>query len=262
MVNECCAASHQTLLAIAHPGHELRAYGWLEKHCPAVLILTDGSGHQTEGRFLRTVSILKSLQVDCCNWFNPYADRQIYQFILRGNGQFFLDLKAQLVDVLVQSPAIDFVLGDEYEGYNCVHDLFALVVHAAVCEVRSQRSIQHYVFPTVGHPNQCPDALLTQAIVVPLAPDRFERKIQVALSYSELRAEVKRAIEQHSIQVFQTEYFYPFQADHPKFQTFVTHKPHYELYGEQQVEKGYYQDVIRFQQHIYPIQQQLIASFH
>ena len=37
-------------LVVAHPGHELRVYGWLALRKPDVYILTDGSGHTGNSR--------------------------------------------------------------------------------------------------------------------------------------------------------------------------------------------------------------------
>ena len=38
------------LLVIAHPGHELRLYGWIAQTKPLVCILTDGSGSDDQPR--------------------------------------------------------------------------------------------------------------------------------------------------------------------------------------------------------------------
>ena len=42
------------LLFSAHPGHELRVYGWLKQTKPAVCFLTDGSGADGVSRASRT----------------------------------------------------------------------------------------------------------------------------------------------------------------------------------------------------------------
>lgn len=35
-------SSGRAALVVAHPGHELRVYGWLEQARPRVFVLTDG----------------------------------------------------------------------------------------------------------------------------------------------------------------------------------------------------------------------------
>ncbi|HEX8245140.1 MAG TPA: hypothetical protein VF541_16635, partial [Longimicrobium sp.] len=45
-------------LVVAHPGHELRVYGWMERARPLVFVLTDGSGSGSEGRLESTTGVL------------------------------------------------------------------------------------------------------------------------------------------------------------------------------------------------------------
>src|SRR5260370_6140515 len=44
----------RALLVVAHPGHELRLFGWLCSARPDVLVLTDGSGHSGRSRIEAT----------------------------------------------------------------------------------------------------------------------------------------------------------------------------------------------------------------
>ena len=37
-------------LVVAHPGHELLAYGWLSRYRPSVFVVTDGSGRDGQAR--------------------------------------------------------------------------------------------------------------------------------------------------------------------------------------------------------------------
>ena len=40
----------KTALMVAHPGHELRVWHWLEIECPRVVVVTDGSGRSGASR--------------------------------------------------------------------------------------------------------------------------------------------------------------------------------------------------------------------
>ena len=51
-------SDRRAALVIAHPGHELCVYGWLETVRPRVFILTDGSGRSGQSRLKSTEEIL------------------------------------------------------------------------------------------------------------------------------------------------------------------------------------------------------------
>src|ERR671917_288531 len=50
--------SGKAALVVAHPGHELCVYGWLEQARPRVFVLTDGSGRSGIPRLQSTTKIL------------------------------------------------------------------------------------------------------------------------------------------------------------------------------------------------------------
>ena len=45
------------MLVVAHPGHELRVYGWMMQARPVVHVLTDGSGADGESRIGSTTAL-------------------------------------------------------------------------------------------------------------------------------------------------------------------------------------------------------------
>jgi len=47
------------LLVVAHPGHELRVWGWLCAVKPTVCVLTDGAGSGGEPRIAMTTTLLR-----------------------------------------------------------------------------------------------------------------------------------------------------------------------------------------------------------
>jgi hypothetical protein len=48
----------ESALIIAHPGHEIRVHGWLERAKPVVYVLTDGSGRSGQSRLASTARLL------------------------------------------------------------------------------------------------------------------------------------------------------------------------------------------------------------
>jgi hypothetical protein len=88
----------------------------------------------------------------------------------------------------------------------------------------------------------------------------LSRKLQAARDYSELAVDVHRILDEEGIDSLRTEglrrvkegSIYQFKEP-----------PYYEIYGEKRVADGYYQQVIRYREHVLPIAQalrQFVAS--
>ena len=63
--------------------------------------------------------------------------------------------------------------------------------------------------------------------------------------------EIENALQVTDEESFRVEYLWP-QEDDDLATWFKDQKPFYERFGEQQVLSGYYQEVIRFRQHLLP----------
>src|SRR4029077_12021317 len=61
-------------LVVAHPGHELRVHGWLERHRPVVFVLTDGSGSTASSRLHSTQRILLRAEARQGSIFGRFSD--------------------------------------------------------------------------------------------------------------------------------------------------------------------------------------------
>src|SRR5436305_15334744 len=80
-----------SLLVIGHPGHELRAYGWVAEARPRVCILTDGSGSDGIPRIDHSLKLLKELGAVLASPCGELTDRRIYEHVLKGeHGPFEL----------------------------------------------------------------------------------------------------------------------------------------------------------------------------
>lgn len=66
-------------LIVAHPGHELRLYRWLEIARPLVFVMTDGSG-SGRSRIASTIEILDSIGCAAGSVMGAFTDREIYRW--------------------------------------------------------------------------------------------------------------------------------------------------------------------------------------
>ena len=128
-------------LVIAHPGHELSVYGWLERVRPVVFILTDGSGQSGTSRLDRTATLISQAGTSRGGIFGRFADAAIYSAILETDFHRFYDLVDEL-SLELSRHEIDYVAGDASEGYNPVHDLWRLMLNTAVRACNRDRTVR------------------------------------------------------------------------------------------------------------------------
>ena len=242
-------------LVIAHPGHELRVHHWLELAKPHVFVLTDGSGRSIASRLSSTTKILDSLQATPGEIYGQLSDRQIYQALLNHDRELFIDILQNLVQSLVKH-RVEYVVGDAQEGYNPTHDLCRMLINAAIAQVSHlhHQIILNFEFPLLGLPNSCLEPQRPQAIRLKLDSAAFDRKYAAAKAYPELQQELQQAIQTLGLEAFQTECLRPVDLqDLRKDLDELQEPPFYERYGEQQVAQGYYDWVIRYREHLYPL---------
>ena len=251
MENQDLRNNRRCALAIAHPGHELRVHGWLAANQPRVYVLTDGSGRHNDSRINSTANLLTDVGAVPGFLFGTYQDREIYSHVLAGNSSLFKKLSELLAkDWVLQE--IDVVVGDAFEGAIMTHDLWRGVIDRAV-EIASE--IRGLEIENIGFSLESPlvlaqcDAPIIHSSVE-LDDGAWRRKIRAALSYSELQHEVQAAFLLSGKEVFRNETFLI-----PSRRDFVT--PEYERYAERLAESGVYKQVVRYQQHVRPILEEL-----
>src|SRR5438309_10617586 len=69
-------------LVVAHPGHELRVFGWLSRNKPRVYVITDGSGQGGDHRIQSIARLLEMIGIEVDVVFGLVTDDQIYRDIL------------------------------------------------------------------------------------------------------------------------------------------------------------------------------------
>lgn len=247
-------------LIVAHPGHELRVFGWLEQARPLAFVFTDGSGGASEGRIGSTARLLDSAGGRRAALFGRFTDRQIYQLVMDGRHEVFTDLAREIAGDLAAA-GIDYVVGDAVEGYNPGHDICRMVVGAAVAmaERATGRRIPDFDFLLVGRPDECPAGLQARSIHLVLDDAALRRKAAAARAYAGLARELELALERAGLEAFRHEWLRP-AAGAPDFDGFSRVPPYYETYGEKMVAAGRYRDVLRWEQHMKPLAGALLGG--
>src|SRR5438046_692715 len=83
-------APQRAALVVAHPGHELRVFGWLSQYKPRVYVITDGSGRSGVSRAPSTQALLQQVGAPSGEIFGVISDTGIYRAILASDFSFFL----------------------------------------------------------------------------------------------------------------------------------------------------------------------------
>jgi hypothetical protein len=268
-------------VVVAHPGHEVRIHGWLERERPTVFVLTDGSTRDGGPRVASTREYLKRFGMRPGRCFGRLTDAEVYRLILARDFRPFVELCEELAAAFVEE-RVGCVVGDASEGYNTTHDLARLVTNAAVemarCAVR--RPIANYDFTVVHRPDHCPTRLRAGAVWVELDNEAFARKLSAAfefypalaaeagdalsgegddrtIEYFKLKGDADAATDFTGLDVFRTECLRPVTPGDPPFES---PEPFYELWGEAKVTVGVYERVIRYREHMLPLAEALAEA--
>jgi len=256
-IPEDAASLRRAALVIAHPGHELRAYGWAEQSQPLTFVLTRGDGSHGVSRLTSTTRILSEIGATPGCIYGRFSDAELYDTLLRQDHEVLLAVRDELADALVAG-GISQVVCDAEEGYNPSHDVCRYLAAAAVRSAsrRANRPISLFDIPLIGPPDTCDEALRPAAIRLELDDDTFARKLRCANHYPELQDEVDRALAANGAEAFRIECLRPAVPGHGR----PPGRPFYEQYGDEQVRAGRYSEVIRFEPHVRGIRDALTGS--
>ena len=237
---------------VAHPGHELRVHGWLERERPEVFVLTDGSGSSGQSRLSSTAETLRRAGARPGSVFGRFTDRELYELSLEGRTAALLELARELAGAFVER-GVEVVAADAFEGYNPSHDVCRLVADAAVALARRRtgRAIANYEFLLEGRP----DTVSSNGSGVlrwELEDGALDRKLAAARAYPEMAYEVERAFASHGAGAFRVECLRPVDPE-ADVAALIEEPPYYESYGEKQVAAGRYPRVLRFREHFLPL---------
>ena len=269
-------SSHDTAAAVvvAHPGHEVRVHGWLERETPLVFVLTDGAGRAGVPRIASTAEYLKRFGMRRGCVFARFTDAEVYRLLLARDFDPFLRLSEELAAAFLEA-RVGRVAGDAAEGYSTSHDTMRLVTNAAVemASRASGRTIANYDFTLAQRPDHCPEPLRADSVWLRLDEEAFARKLAAAFEfYPELAAETRAALrgesydaavdyfkvngDEHAatdlsgLDMFRVECLRPVKDCYCRFDS---ERPFYETYAEDKVRQGLYEQVIRYSEHVRPL---------
>ncbi len=80
-------------LVVAHPGHELLAYGWPTRVKPLVFVVTDGSGRDSAPRIEASARLLAGGPGRRASVFGRWTDRELYDALAEGRFEPFPTLR-------------------------------------------------------------------------------------------------------------------------------------------------------------------------
>lgn len=263
-------------LVVAHPGHELCVYGWLEQARPLVCVLTDGSGRSGVSRLGSTTEVLSHAGARPGSVYGRFKDLELYAAILRGDFGLFERLAAELAEEFVREE-IEHVTGDAAEGYNPVHDVCRVVIDAAA-EMAGRASGRRIVtsdFLLFRRHGSLAAGGSDGAVRLSLDDAQLNRKLSMARKYPELQDEVTALLDRKSLDALRA---FPELSAH--IDDFVTSDmgsegyreewlrlaaraqaesaaagdaPFYEKYGAMLVASGAYDQAIRRRDHVEPL---------
>ena len=257
---------------LAHPGHELVIHGFVEQLHPLVAVLTDGSGSTGVSRVGSTTRVLEATGAEPSDFYGGFTDQQLYAALLGRNDDLFIEIAENVADVLVAND-IDTVVADASEGWNPIHDVWRSVVNTAVdlASERRGRAIRNYDFLLFSSHPAAAAQCSSRALVMQLDEAAYERKLASGNSYPELHGEVKAAIagstssivkspalsaeldrrlgglnaESYRVELLRPVAEAPAHPAAPRV---------YELYGEMMVAAGRYEEAIRHDRHLGPVE--------
>ena len=238
-------------LVVAHPGHELRVFGWMSQWKPRVYVITDGSGRHGVSRVSSTSRILERLNVPPGEILGCTTDAGIYQAILEQDSSFFLGVTDRLASAFIKH-RISFVAGDATEGYNTSHDLCRVMVNAAVqiASCASAEPITNYEFCLTEWDEMGSAVHDAQCLHFRLDDQLLSQKLDAAQQYVELKEEISAGLARRGAEYFRLECLRKVNRNQ---EAIWSEKPFYEAWGERRVSGGAYRSVIRYKEHILPL---------
>lgn len=228
------SALPQTCLIVAHPGHELRLFGWMETHRPVVCILTDGSGNTGESRTQFSRTAIGAAGAFIGKVMGAHPDRRWYESVLAGDSRPFLEVASTIADTLARGCLI---VSDPVEGYNPMHDLCSSVADLVAAQVGGTRAVYALMDPLKAGSTQR------------LGPERAARKRLAVEAYTPLRDEGRALLQRHPDalyceQLCHGSYGWPETPASP---------PQYEAIGDARIEAGLYRSPITYAAHVRPM---------
>lgn len=229
------------VLIVAHPGHELRLFAWMEKERPLVSILTDGSGSAAASRVGYSAALLTACGAAAGPVMGLLADRAWYAAILAGDAGPFM-AAADAIVAAAERGAL--VVSDPVEGYNPMHDLCSAVADRVAAGLGGRRA----TFPLMAASG------VGEVLSLDAATER--RKRAAVEAYLPLAEEAAGLLRSHP-RALGHEAIVPAEFDWPAA---LPEPPAYERIGAARAAAGVYGTTIAYAAHVRPLALRLRAG--
>src|SRR5262245_52049613 len=179
MAEQETAPPGRAVLVIAHPGHELRLFGWMERARPCVCVLTGGPALDA------TLDVLERAGAGVGTIFGRLNDARLRR--CEPGDEILGGLANELAEWLIAERVV-WVAGDAAEGYDPAHDACRRLIDLALARVEAAVGLAPVSldFALAGPPDACPGPRSRR---LHLADDAFARKQAAALYHPDLAAE-------------------------------------------------------------------------
>ncbi|MBS7813244.1 hypothetical protein [Roseococcus pinisoli] len=232
------------LLLLAHPGHELRLFHWMERTRPLVFILTDGSGGEARSRTDHSVETIRRAGARIGgSVFGKQPDRAWYAALNAGDAVPFVSALEEITAEVRRAGAPSLVVADPVEGYNPMHDLCSALADGVAARLGA--SVQRRTFDLTE--TVAPEAAEQEAWALDGAA--LARKRQAVLDYAPLAEEARRLLTADP-SCLGRERLLPCRFDWPDE---LPQPPAYEAFGHARVREGRYSSVVTYRDHVLPI---------
>lgn len=239
------------VLVVAHPGHELRVYGWVKRARPRVYFLTDGSGRSGRSRLDESLQTLLELDATRGSIAGRLTDSAAYEAILSSRAGIFTELRDELAREMARL-GIRYVVADAAEGYNPMHDVCRLVVNAALAQIEREGGAPPAAFDFTLVRGPVSPSESAASVVLRLDEATFRAKIETARRCRDLAPDVEEALNRFGPEAFRAEALRPVRIA-PAHDGLPEEPPFYEQHGARQVAAGKYPRVLRRAEHVLPL---------
>jgi hypothetical protein len=241
-------ATHQWMVVVAHPGHELRVLEFIARTSPLVAVLTDGSASTGRSRLAQTTALLEEMGARPATVYGRFTDRDAYAHLMQGDSSPFLAAAIELSQA-IRAHRITAIATDAAEGYNPVHDVCRVLAEAAA-GLTSPVAPRLCEFDLVGHPDGEGDGIRLR-----LDEGSFARKLDAIRRYTELAGEAQAAFDAYGVDAFRIEFL---RRARPTSLAEISEVPYYERVGDERVRQGRYASVLRYGAHVRPVMAALL----
>jgi hypothetical protein len=235
------------ILIIAHPGHELRLFGWMERERPLVFILSDGSGGAQRSRLDYSLATIRATGARLIEGSGQRSDRDWYAALLGGDIPAFLQA-ADAIAAAALTVHAPLVVSDAADGYNPLHDLCQAIGGAVIARVaRHAKAPEFRVSPATA------TAMGSKAVTWNLEDDAMLRKRRAISANTPLAEEVARLLAETPDALYREQLLFP-AFDWPEHW-----KPEWEAFGRKRVKEGRFAAPITYRGHVLPIAKALLG---